>query len=442
MTPNPPALPARVQSVIARQQRESEKLVALAQLVLVILLSLLYAFSPAGYAPDSPIKAAPLGLSLFAILVMLRLYCARTDQLGNGLIALFTVAEMAVLIGTLWAYHLQFEQPAAIGLKNSAFLYIFLLLALRALRFEPRWVLLSGITAALCWGALVWHAFRTAPHNLITWDYVTYATTGQIHLGSVFDQIAAILAVSTLLALSLRRARALLEQATVQAQAANDLAQFFDSGVAARITASEESAMAGQGELRRAAIIFTDMRGFTNAATHMAPDALIGLLGEYQRLIVPIVQVHGGAIDKFMGDGILASFGTVTPSETYAADAFRAMDAIMQASHRWHETRRREGNIAPIVGGGLAVGDVVFGIIGGGKRLEYTVIGDAVNLAAKLEKHNKAERTQALSTRDALERAAAQGYARKGAMHVLAAREVGGVNQPLDLVAWPLQDEA
>jgi adenylate cyclase len=86
-------LPARVEAVITKQQQDSEMLVGFAQLALVVLLALLYAFAPSGYSPDAPVKAAPLGLSFFAILVLLRLYFALTKQLSSWLIGVFTVAE-------------------------------------------------------------------------------------------------------------------------------------------------------------------------------------------------------------------------------------------------------------------------------------------------------------------------------------------------------------
>nr|WP_277396050.1 adenylate/guanylate cyclase domain-containing protein [Legionella anisa] len=83
------------------------------------------------------------------------------------------------------------------------------------------------------------------------------------------------------------------------------------------------------------------MRGFTKASKTLSPSDLIRLLGEYQRLLVPIIQKHNGTIDKFMGDGIMASFGAVTPSDTYAADALRAVDEILSILPVWNETRKK-----------------------------------------------------------------------------------------------------
>jgi adenylate cyclase len=238
--------------------------------------------------------------------------------------------------------------------------------------------------------------------------------------------------VTAVLALALNLARRLLTKAVSGEQAVADLSLFFDDSVARRITQSEAEIMAGQGELREAAILFLDMRGFTETTARLGPDDVIRLLGEYQGLLVPIIKAHGGNIDKFMGDGILASFGAVAKNSEYAAAALRTIEAIMEAVDGWRAERRQYAKIAPDVGAGLATGEVVFGIIGERKRLEYTVIGDAVNLAAKLEKHNKAEHTRAITTRAAYELALAQGYSRPKT--VLPARNVAGVRDAIDLV--------
>ena len=129
----------------------------------------------------------------------------------------------------------------------------------------------------------------------------------------------------------------------------------------------------------------------------------------------------------------MASFGAVTPSGHYAADALRAVDAILAAAQRWKAERTAAGQPAPDVGAAVASGEVVFGVIGDENRLEYTVIGDAVNLAAKLEKHTKAEHVRALTTREMLELASRQGYDGAAGKKLLTAREVGGVAAPVDL---------
>jgi len=426
-------VPMRVQRDLEQEQYRSELLVTVVQLAIAALLAVLYASVPPGFSPDAPVRAAPLGLTLFAVLALLRLYLALTGQLTRWLLAATVVGEMAVLMATIWAYHWQYEQPAQLSLKSTEFAYVFILIALRALRFEPVWVMLSGLTAMVGWLAILNDALLHATGNPVTRDYVTSLRSFQIHYGGEFDRLLALFMVTAVLALALLRARALLAKAVSGEQAVADLSLFFDDAVARRITGSEAEIMAGQGELRNAAILFLDLRGFTEATAALGPNDVIALLGEYQNLLVPIIKAHGGSIDKFMGDGILASFGAVARNDNHAASALAAVDAIMTAVDGWRAERRRSGKTAPDVGAGLATGEVVFGIVGERTRLEYTVIGDAVNLAAKLEKHNKVERTRAVTTRIAYELASSQGYATS--RPVMAACKVAGVRDPIDLVA-------
>jgi adenylate cyclase len=147
---------------------------------------------------------------------------------------------------------------------------------------------------------------------------------------------------------------------------------------------------------------------------------------------VPIIQRHNGAIDKFLGDGILASFGCARPSATYAADALAAVDAVMAEAASWSAARRAAGLPAVNVGAAVASGTVLFGAVGDATRLEYTVIGDAVNLAAKLEKHTKVEKVRALAAGDTYALACRQGYG--GEKELRRARAVAGVDTPVDLV--------
>jgi adenylate cyclase len=180
--------------------------------------------------------------------------------------------------------------------------------------------------------------------------------------------------------------------------------------------------------------MFIDLRGFTKLAAALEPRALIALLGEYQRVAVPIIQRHRGSITTYLGDGIMVTFGAIGPSTTYAADALRCAEALLDALGSWGESRRAESGPAPGVGIGVEVGPVTCGAIGEEGRLEYAVIGDTVNRAAKLQNHTKAEGVRALTTLAAREAAVAQGYAPRRAQQVRADRAVAGVAAPVDVV--------
>jgi adenylate cyclase len=268
----------------------------------------------------------------------------------------------------------------------------------------------------------------------ITHDFATYAMSYQVLLGAEVDKAVSVMMVTLILTVGLMRARKLLFRAVTDQVAASELSRFFAPEVAGRIRDSHIALQPGQAELREAAILMVDLRGFTPLTHRLAPAEVMALLSEYQSRVVAAVTGHGGSIDKFLGDGILASFGATRPSAAFAADALRAVRALLEATAGWAEERRAAGLPAPRVGAAVATGPVMFGTIGDHTRLEYTVIGDPVNLAAKLEKHTKEEGVRALCTAEAYRLALAQQYRDEGDREQRTQRRVSGVAAPLDLV--------
>jgi adenylate cyclase len=142
----------------------------------------------------------------------------------------------------------------------------------------------------------------------------------------------------------------------------------------------------GYVEAIRAAIWLSDMRGFTTAAEQLPPQALIDLLNSYFGCQVPAILEHGGEVLKFMGDGLLAIFPVAGDSDAGAV-CRRTLSCARQVQARILDLPRKTEDEAAIrFGLALHVGEVMYGNIGGGNRLDFTCIGPAVNLAARLEK--------------------------------------------------------
>ncbi len=144
----------------------------------------------------------------------------------------------------------------------------------------------------------------------------------------------------------------------------------------------------GTGRSIHAVILFCDLRGFTALSETLPKDALLRLLKEYFACVVPPVVKAGGEILKFLGDGLLAIFRLEDGEDSDAAAA-RALIAALEteaALHRLNESRRAAGKAEIHAGIALHVGTVIFGNIGADERLDFTVIGPAVNLAARIEK--------------------------------------------------------
>jgi adenylate cyclase len=428
----PPGLPERTRRAILQQEVEAERLIGWAQLAVLALFAALYFGGPQPFVADGGFSAAPWALAAYFVVTLARIRLCRGPRVPVWLPGASALADMALLLGLIWSFHLQYGQPPAFYLKAPTLFYAFIFIALRALRFDPLHVLLTGAAAALGWLLLVGYALWSDPAAL-TRDYVAYMTSSTALIGAEVDKIASIAVATLVMGLALARGRRLLFAAAAEREAAQDLSRFFAPEVARRITGAATRIAPGQGELRMAAILHCDLRGFTRLAMGMPPCALMALLAEYQARMVAAIRRHGGGVDKFLGDGIMATFGAAMATSTYAADAARAAEAMIAEGMRWNAERIAAG--LPPLGFGvtLAVGPVVFGAVGDESRLEFTVIGDAVNLAAKLDKQTKIEKALILATADALALAREQGYAPRGPVEIRPMRKVEGVDAPLDL---------
>ena len=126
--------------------------------------------------------------------------------------------------------------------------------------------------------------------------------------------------------------------------------------------------------------------------------------------------------------------GQLCPQPRLLAPQILDLEAVVRASDEWNAQRSAVGKAPLVIGAAVATGTVVFGAVGDDTRLEYTVIGDTANLSAKLEKHNKATNSRALTTKAALELAIEQGYQPPTALEYLPPEKVLDVDNPLELV--------
>jgi adenylate cyclase len=427
-----------VRRAIADEQDRSERLIGWFQLAIVTTFAVLFALAPKQLPVPIWERVAAWVIIAYLLFTLVRLIVSYKIQLPGWLLALSVVADIALLIVLIWSFHIEYRQPASFSLKAPTLLYVFIFIALRALRFDPRYVLLVGVTAAAGWGLMVLYAVTYDSGGLdgttITRNYVTYLTSNAVLLGAEFDKIISIVVVTLILSVAIVRARSLLVKSVAEQVAADALARFFSPEIAERIRGSRHEIRAGEGQLRDAAILVVDVRAFTPLTASMRPNEIIALLIEYERRIVPVIQRHGGVVDKFLGDGILATFGCVEPTTTYAADAVRAAQEIATTAESWACEREAARKVPLAIGTAATTGRVVFGAIGDSSRLEFTVIGDAVNLAAKLEKHSKVEGVSAITTAATYALAIEQGFAPSRPPERRPTRKVEGVSAPLDLV--------
>jgi len=143
------------------------------------------------------------------------------------------------------------------------------------------------------------------------------------------------------------------------------------------------------GDKRELTILISDVRNFTTMTEKSDPMELIALLDDYLAAMTEIIFKYNGIVDKFIGDGILAYWGAFTPDHNHAEEAAKAALEMIEKVKELNEHWAKQGKGPIAIGIGVNTGTVIFGNIGRGKKIEFTVIGDPVNLAARLESLNK-----------------------------------------------------
>ena len=175
----------------------------------------------------------------------------------------------------------------------------------------------------------------------------------------------------------------LIEDISSEKRLKSTMSRYMDPGIADQLLASGAEALGGQAAV--ATVLFSDIRSFTTISEQLGPQGTVAFLNEYFTLMVDCIQREGGMLDKFIGDAIMAGFGVPVPHEDDVDRAVRASVAMLKALKEWNTRRAAEGKPPVDIGVGLNTDSVVSGTIGSKKRMDYTMIGDGVNLASRLE---------------------------------------------------------
>jgi adenylate cyclase len=176
-------------------------------------------------------------------------------------------------------------------------------------------------------------------------------------------------------------------------------------------------------------LLFLDLRGFTARAAQADPKMIVNFLNRFFQAMVEIVETeHGGMVNKFLGDGFMAIFGAGSGATTHADDAVAAGCSMLRRVELFNADLVR-ANEAPLgIGIGINTGRAIVGSIGSSERMEYTVIGNTVNVASRIEGLNKALDTSLL-----LSKATKDHLSRSIRLHALPPQQVKGVDAPVEI---------
>lgn len=285
--------------------------------------------------------------------------------------------------------------PRQVPTQNGSFLYFFVMLVGTLLSYDPRRVLWAGLcigasyAASLLWVLNLPETFT--PASMPDWGTMTLREQADIAAHPNFvlprlpirDLILLTITSGILAAVVWRMRRLALRQSETERQRAN-LVRYFSPEIASELAESDKPL--GDFREQSTAVLFADIVGFTRLAEQMGPVPTMKLLREFHGRMAAQVFANNGTLDKYIGDAVMATFGSLHQSETDAADAIACIHAMIDAVTEWNAMRVAQGEPPVRVGIGAHFGKVVVGDIGDERRLEFAVIGDSVNVASRMER--------------------------------------------------------
>lgn len=175
----------------------------------------------------------------------------------------------------------------------------------------------------------------------------------------------------------------MIEDISDEKRMKSTMSRYIDPGIADKLMSEGTDIMGGQETT--ATLLFSDVRSFTTITETLGAQGTVALLNEYFDIMVEAISEQGGMVDKFIGDAIMAGFGIPVPNDDDEDRGVRAGINMIKRLWEWNKIREKEGKMPIDMGLGLNTDKVVSGNIGSSKRMDYTMIGDGVNLAARLE---------------------------------------------------------
>ncbi|MEQ8356291.1 MAG: adenylate/guanylate cyclase domain-containing protein [Kiloniellaceae bacterium] len=373
--------------VFRELERDTERISAYLRLVIVGAFVILY------WTTDSPDPNSRLALALggYAATAALGIGLAYRRYFRPWLPWLFVTLDLAVL----WL--LMAAPASAMGMTPVAILslpmatLIFVMLAHAAMRYRPSLVIYAATLFMAGWLVSFLALSDGSPQGYAFQGPMRHSAAMAVPWHDTLQEVVRALMIvltATILVVTSMRTKDRVQQSIRAARRVANLSRFMPQTLIEKL--SGEDLDGGGGSRRQdAAIMFTDIRGFTRLSEHTDPAELGQFLGEFRsRLSIPITM-HSGMIDKFIGDAIMVVFGTPHPSREDARNALNCALEMLDTLRRWNTERHDQGLDPVAIGIGIHYGSVFAGVLGDESRLEYTVIGDCVNVAERLEKLTK-----------------------------------------------------
>ncbi|NRB30750.1 MAG: adenylate/guanylate cyclase domain-containing protein [Rhizobiaceae bacterium] len=375
---------------LAREKYEGHRLAVFARTIALGFLSILIVI----LVPEWHILPYVGIILTFIAIGWLQLRAAKVGQSKMELVLIF--ADLLLLTAAFTfpnPFHPD-EMPTAFQYRFDNFIFYFLFLALGTLAYSWRTVWAMGFWSGGLWalGLAGVYLFGHTMPELTEASNKIYADNeilrwgldpNGLQIAERIEEIVAVIMVGIVLALKGARSnRLLIEQASIAAERAN-LSRYFPSSLVDTLASAEHDIGAVRNQ--EVAVLFTDIVGFTQLAERTSPEEIMALLRAYHSRVESAVFNNNGTLDKYLGDGAMATFGTPEAGPDDAQNALKAAQQILAEMDQLNELRKAEGKETIKVSVGLHFGTVTLGDVGSARRLEFTVIGDTVNVASRLE---------------------------------------------------------
>ena len=285
------------------------------------------------------------------------------------------------------------DWPIAMQYRFGTFIFFFVLLAAGTLAYSWRTIVAMGTWTAGLWAlGLLWVYWQPNTQPALTQSLASALGSDQrmlsvldpntLNFGVRIQEMVVFLIVAVILAISVKRAGELVRsQAAVERERSN-LARYFSPNIVNELSHNDEPLK--QVRTQNIAVLFVDIVGFTAYSDGRDPQEVIATLRAFHSRMEQAVFSHHGTLDKYLGDGLMATFGTPFISDNDAGNALKCAQAMIASANELNRERVKAGQPAIKASFGLHYGPVVLGDIGA-NRLEFAVIGNTVNTASRLE---------------------------------------------------------
>lgn len=340
------------------------------------------------------------------ILVLLLIPVRKERWLTTSGIVLATIdAIIVALLPFVW-----YESAGGDALPRAYFVKSLSLVGLSAvvmiattIALRPIFIVVITVESCLTHLGLLWYAVSD-PRTIVGTSWAETSLGSMVNIGYYLSIVLQMAIGGGLLTLIAARARRIIVGAIQLERLNSQIGRYFSPRVRDELTSAGADFFKPGGKEQEVVVLFSDIRGFTTMSEKIGAAAVVKLLSEYQKLMLEIIFKYGGTLDKFIGDAIFATFGTPAPAPDDADRALACAIEMMQTLDKWNADRRSRGEIEIITGTGLHAGPAIVGNIGSEERLEYTVIGDTVNTASRVESATKKLNKRILLTGSVKER--------------------------------------